>query len=235
MTGRDAVLAEGNRLLALYREVGYTPDGKAAINRVFELRALYRSTLPDVVLSRCPLTGRVVRRPFDDVDLDGWYWDWDGPVRPPARGGPSTWLTMGGAVRLADAVTPAPFRCMPGPDAPYVLPDLLNEPGVRAVIAEIPIGPHTGWAVTYFGRRRPSDVPLENIWGSQRYDQYETFTHTIHDYDFALRPWVDTGKLLWIAPGDKDAVLHVGPAHCPYLDIEGRNRLQWVHRGEVHT
>ncbi|MGV9408939.1 hypothetical protein ACWDOP_03405 [Nocardia sp. NPDC003693] len=232
---RAALLEEGNRLHALYREVGYTPEGKAAIKRVFELHGLYKAALPEVVLSRCPLTGKVVRRPFDSVDLDGWYWDWRNPVRRLAKGGPSTWPTMSGAVRLANTVTSAPFECMPGPDAPYVLPELLNVPDVRAVVAQIPIGRHTGWAMTYFGSHRPTDVPLENIWGSGKYDNFQTFPHTLDDYDFELRPWIDSGKLLWIATGDADATLHEGRTDCPYLDFDAQRRNQWISQGAVRT
>ncbi|WP_327143729.1 hypothetical protein [Nocardia sp. NBC_01327] len=242
MRDRLALLDEGNRLHTLYRKVGYTPEGKDAIYRVFDLQDEYRRQLPEVIVARCPFTDAVVRWPLDTVDLDGWYWDWDQPIRRHVAGLPFSWLTMEGAVRLAEPVTAAPFHAMPGPAAPYVVPRLLEDPEVRAVLSQAPIGRHTGWAITYFGNKRPEDIALENVWGSR--------TNEIHDprglerdssehvpkpseHDFDLRPWLEAGRLLWIAPGDTDAALREGTAECPYLDIEGDHREQLINRGEI--
>ncbi|MBL1075196.1 hypothetical protein JK358_12415 [Nocardia sp. 2] len=243
--GRDrrALLDEGNRLREKYRGDGYTAAGKEALYQLYELQDAYRAQLPEVSVSRCPFTGVEVRWPLDDVDLDGWFWDWDKPARRLVNPVPRTWLAMGGAVRLAEPVTAAPFMCKPGPDAPYVIPQLLEVPEVRAVVAEVPIGRHTGWATTYFATIRPTDIPLENTWGSQKYDVYDTggqwrawseHRRLLREYDFELRPWLESGKLLWIAPGDSGVTLREGVAECPYLDIDGERRRQRIHNGEIN-
>lgn len=239
---RATLLAEGNRLAALYRDGG---SKSADINFMFDaqdLHDVYRAELPEVVVARCPFTGEVVRWALDNVDLDGWFWDYEHPVRRRMNPVPRKWLAMGGAVRLAEPIAVAPFRVEPGPDVPYVVPEILGAEGIRAVVSQIPIGPHTGWAITYFGEHRPRDLPLQNTWGSQKYDVYDDAGHwrawseyyrTTSDYDFELRPWVESGKLLWIAPGDGDAVLREGVAGCPYLDIGGTRLNQAIHKGEV--
>ncbi|WP_433204746.1 hypothetical protein ACQP1G_16575 [Nocardia sp. CA-107356] len=239
---RRKLLEEGNRLNAFYQEVGYTTEGEDAIHRVFDLHDRYSELLPEVTVSRCPFTGELIRWPIDEIDLDGWFWNYDNPTRRLQERVPATWLSMGGAVRLSEPVAPAPFHRMPGPDTPYVVPRLLEFPEVCAVIAELPIGPHTGWAITYFSTRRQLGVPLENLWGSKKYDIYNDggiwnawaeHPQTRRDYDFDLGPWLDSGKLRWIAPGDTAATLREGATNCPYVGIEGTHQMQIIYDAEV--
>ncbi|MBF6072234.1 hypothetical protein [Nocardia farcinica] len=233
---RARLLAEGERLRAL-RDTD--PD---AVFALFDVHKQYEQLLPDVVVARCPFTGTPVSWPIDLVDLDGWYWDYDVPTRRLVDPVPPTWLAMGGAVRLSEPVTPAPFDCMPGPDRPYVVPRLLAREEVRAVVVELPIGAHTGWAITYFGTARPTDAALENLWGTRRYDTYDARGHwrgwaehqqNTADYDFDLAPWLASGKLRWIAPGDPTATLREGTDGCPYTAVDGDGRLQLVRQGRV--
>ncbi|AYF76579.1 hypothetical protein D7D52_25300 [Nocardia yunnanensis] len=239
---RAELLEEGNRLKALYDSIGYTAEGKAAIYRVIELRKQYAKLLPEIPVSRCPFSGSAVSWPLDNIDLDGWFWEWDKPSRRRVSKVQPTWLAMGGAMRLAEPVTSTPFDCMPGPGAPYVVPRLLNLAETRAVIAEVPVGRHTGWAITYFTTHRPDGLALEDLWGSKTYDLYDSqgnwrawsdYPQSHLDYSFDLRPWLESGKLLWIAPNDDSATLREGTADCPYLDLEGDHRLQLAFEGNV--
>ncbi|WP_330183380.1 hypothetical protein OHB26_06855 [Nocardia sp. NBC_01503] len=239
---RAALLEEGTRLSELYRAVGYTEEGKAAIYRVIELRKQYAELMPGMPVSRCPFTREAVSWPMDTVDLDGWFWEWDKPSRRRVSKVPPTWLAMGGAMRLSEPVTPAPFDCMPGPGVPYVVPRLLDLADTRAVIAEVPVGRHTGWAITYFTTRRPDGLALEDLWGGKTYDLYDSqgnwrawseFPQSHIDYSFDLRPWLESGKLSWIAPGDDSAVLREGVADCPYIDLEGDRQMQLIYDGNI--
>ncbi|MFD3507569.1 hypothetical protein [Nocardia sp. NPDC058666] len=239
---RQALLDEGNRLKRLYKDLGYTDEGEKAIYQAIELGKQYRELLPDVLVSRCPFTDEPVRWPMDTVDLDGWYWDSENPIRRVVDPVLPTWLAMGGAVRLVEPLTSAPFFRKPGPDRPYVIPRILERPTVRAVIAQIPIGPHTGWNTTYFSTQRAVGVPLENFWGAEKYDVYDAkghwrawneHTQIASDYDFDLRPWIEAGKLLWIAPDDPTASLHQDTDGCPYLDIDGTHTFQRILHAKV--
>lgn len=240
---RNEILAEGNRLYELYRSVGATPQGNEAFSKSGELRKRYVEWLPEIPVARSPFTGQLTTWPIDTVDLDGWFWNWSNPIRRRKSEVPADWLAMGGAMRLAEPLVPQPFDfCMPGPDVPYVVPRLLDLPDTRAVLAQVAIGHHTGWTITYFTTRRPDRLPLENLWGSQEYDLYDDSGHwrawsnhsqDLAEYSFDLRPWLDSGKLLWIAPGDSDTVLRTGAADCPYLDLPGNRRMQMIKRGVI--
>ncbi len=191
-------------------------------------------------MARCPYTGEVVAWPFDDVDLDGWFWRYDAPARrlPTV---PGNWLAMTGAMRLGSPLTAAPFTCRPGPGAPFVVPSLLIGTDTTAVIAEVPVGPHTGWAVTYFGTRVPGS-PLANLWGTGRYpvpDGTGGWTGWAEapddpaDRDFDLGPWLASGRLRWIAPGDAELTLREGTDGCPYLDLEGSRESPTIEDGQL--
>ena len=237
---RGQLLAEGNRLAAQGRDAAAAGDREAARSartRWWTLRSRYADQLPDVTVARSPDTGALVRWPIDTIDLDGWFWDHDLPARRDPQPPPG-WLTMTGALRLAAPPTPAPFTCAPGADVPAVIPRILTQPGVRAVLAEVPIGPHTGWTVTYFGPRPP--FPLANLWGTDRYPAagpggwgWDTEPPEGHDNDYELGTWLDSGRLLWITPGDPTARLRSGPADCPYLDLPGRRTPAIIRDGAV--
>ena len=165
------MLDEGNRLAALAErlEADGDEEGAWAIReRLNVIRAQYTELLPEVTVARCPHSGDIVNWPIDVVDLDGWFWDYHTPARRLPTSLPKLWLAMTGAMRMNRPIATAPFMCRPGPGAPYVVPRILTAPDVRAVIAEIPVGPHTGWAISYFGPR-PIGVELENVWGTQEY------------------------------------------------------------------
>jgi hypothetical protein len=148
---------------------------------------------------------------------------------------------MTGAVRLAEPVEHTPFTVAPGPGAPFVVPRLLGcAPEVRGVIAQVPVGRHTGWAISYFGRPAPG-TRFVNMWGTDSYPVVQDGRWTgrareesgVERYDFDLEPWVGTGALLWTVPGDDSATLRRGVAGCPYLGLTGPREFAVVERGRV--
>ncbi|WP_316573656.1 hypothetical protein [Nocardia canadensis] len=232
VTERSALLAEGNHFTARYQELGATDDGWAAYQRFSALHARYQELLPDIVVSRCPFTGQLVYWPLDIADVDGWFWMSSNPVRrlDPV---PHTWLLMAGAMRLDGPPAPAPFARRVGPDVPYVYPQVLGHPEIRAVITQLRVGPHTGWPITYHcSVYRPRGIALEPVWGSDHYDvvrapgRYAAWDDNwgSNSKDFDLRPWLDSGKLQWIAPDDATATLRTGSADCPYPDLPGTRK-----------
>ncbi|REE97158.1 hypothetical protein [Thermomonospora umbrina] len=241
---RPALLAEGDRLKAEARRLEDAGDMQASHVARAErsrLRKRYIELLPRVRVARCPRTHRMVEWPIDVVDLNGWFWDHDAPARRAPRDLPPTWLAMTGAMRLDGPVASAPFTARPGPGVPFVVPRLLEQPDVRAVIAQIDVGPHTGWPVTYFGPL-PGDRRLENLWGAGDFPIYDDEGEHLGygenepwpaDYDFDLAPWLESGKLLWAAPGDHSFSLYGDPADCPFVGLEGPRDLAHVENGHV--
>ena len=205
------------------------------------LLAQYRDGLPRVPLTRCPITSDVVHHAIDVDGLDGFWWNYDGAVRPREPDLPPTWFVLTGAVRLAERVRRAPFLCKPGPEVPYVIPRILEHRGVTAVVSSVVIGEHAGYAIAYFAKPTPWQLPRVNTWGAD-YFWYTTtegewaFDETPlveADLDFDLRPWIESGKLRWIAPGDTKLALHKGLPNCPYLDLDGRREILRIEDGRV--
>lgn len=234
MTGeRDRLLATGNRLLAEGRahyEADRVDEAWQRWREVDRLNARYRAMLPEVTVARCPHTGEPVRWPIDTTGLDGWYWSYSKRISRPPERLPATWLAMTGAMRLAEPVEHNPDVVVPGPGAPFVLPRLLELPGVHAVIAEVPVGRHTGWAISYFGAV-PPDVPLVDLWGTDNYpvhpNGWSAYGLRASEFDFDLARWLRTGALRWL---DGDTLRTDA---CPFVDLPGERRIAVLWRGEV--
>ncbi|WP_159850494.1 hypothetical protein [Nocardia sp. CY41] len=239
---RRRILDRGSQLdtvITAARLRGATDAAQAAETERTALANHYRDLLPAVTIARCPSTGATVDYPIDVYDLDGWFWEYDAPIRrPPTL--PATWLAMTGAMRLGEPIPDTEHRRRPGPGVPYVIPRLLNCPDVRAVLTELAIGPHTGWVITYFGPL-PTGVPLENTWGTSSYSVHQNGTwlgwdsheSPLAELDFALRPWLQANRLLWIAPNDHTATLRDSLTDCPYLGLEGPHHRASIVRGNV--
>jgi hypothetical protein len=241
---RGALLEEGNRLRAealALDDAGEYEAARQIWRRDREITRRYRQLLPEVPVARCPHTGTPVSWPIDTAGLDGWFWNLEAPMRRQPAALPPTWRAMTGAVRLAEPVETAPFLCKPGPGVPFLVTRIIQSPGIKAVIAQVPVGRHTGWPISYFGPD-PQGVELVNLWGTDTYPNYNdegtwlgwaNVVPKVEDYDFDLEPWLRSGKLLWIEPGDDTATLREGVDGCPYVGLDGVRRLQYLQNGKV--
>lgn len=209
---------------------------------LMELRDQYLELVPPMLVARCPFTDTEVRHSVDTAGLDGLWWRWEQPVRPAAEPVPPTWLAMTGAMELSESVEDTPFLVRPGPAAPGVLPRMLEHESVRAVVCEVPVGRHRGFAVSYFADGDAAVVPV-NTWGASEH-RFLTrgsgmlsadLPATDDEFDFELGPWIERGKLSWIAPGDETAELRTDLAGCPYLDLDGTREMQHIEGGAVWT
>lgn len=207
---------------------------------IYELVEAYKKGLPQQALSRCPITGRPMRHTFDACDLRGLWWRGENPARPrfELEAG-STFVALTGAVLLAKPVEYTMFVVRPGPGAPFVIPELLKRPSVRATLSCFAVGQHTAFAIAYFSTE---PLPLDakpTIWGTEvpdlnpnyRWDDYLSDDH--RRYDFNIGPWIDQGKLAWTLPGDATLRLRSDSVGCPYLLVDGPRRIQYVSVGEV--
>jgi hypothetical protein len=239
---RRRLMAEGTRLLAearALRDQDRTDEAFDLYDQVDEISQGYRDLLPEVTVARCPDSDEPVRWPIDTTGLDTWFWNYRAAVQHVPESPPRSWLAMTGAMRLVEPVEQPPFVVMPGPDVPFVVPRVLDSPGVRAVIAEVPVGRHTGWAITYFGP--VPEVKLVNLWGSDdllvyRDGEWTGWDRELPDasqYDFDLSGWLRSGKLLWLSPSDESATLRSGTDGCPFVDLPGRRLLTVVANGVV--
>lgn len=200
----------------------------------------YAAGLTPQRVSRCPYTGAVLEWTIDHAGLDGPWWNRDAPLRPCERLLPTV-HSLSGAVRLAAPLESAPFIGAPGPAVPWVAPEILAQPGVRAVLSCLPIGAHTGYLVAYYVEPGCSASGGLADWGigyQLRRDDAGEVHYRLPDpadplRDFELSGWIAAGKLLWIAPGDAGLRLRATRAGCPYLDLPGPREPAQLLQGRV--
>lgn len=199
----------------------------------------YVDAVPIMPLSRDPFTDQVFETSFDPYGIDGLWWAYDHDYRPyvPPTDAFFAWT---GALRLGGPIPDWSLKAMVGPEAPFVLPRILEHPDVRAVVSQVEVGPHTGYPIVYYARPTPDHLERVDDWGHRAYyfsrpDGSPSSAHSTPDdteKDFDLRPWMDTGKLMWIEPGDASLMVKTGRAGSPYLDLPGKHRRRYVQEGE---
>lgn len=221
---------------ALLRRMSQVPLLHAASQACFDYMAL----LPRHRIARCPISGNVLERAIDTVDLDGPWWDFRAPARPPSTHF-ATLVALTGAVRLHH-VPHARFLVVPGPERPFVVPRLLDIEGVQAVISWLPIGAHHGYPIAYFAPPPGPSLAIDrlNDWGACSYrvqgpEQIEEKQDHPYEaeWDYDLGPWIDSGRLLWIAPGDATLQLRSTREDCPYLALGGRRGITSLQDGDA--
>jgi len=218
------------------------PDGMDVERTYFSVQSklldLYLDGLPVVPVSRCPFTGDRLDIPIDCDGLDGPWWDHQGAVRPYWER-PATLVALTGAMRLAPHVESTPWLVCPGPDAPYVIPRLLDDDEVQAVVSTVIIGSHTGYVIAYFSGDPPAHTRPANDWGAPdsrgRGQGAEWGWDTCFDdpatFEFDLAPLVEARRLSWIRPGDDTWSVESAPTTCPYTSLEHSSRWQRVQEG----
>lgn len=210
------------------------------LDEIRDLTQQYLDGLPKVAISRCPFSGDPVIHSLDLFGLDGLWWDYEAPQRP-IESLPDTFHALCGSVDLATPVEKTTFVVKPGPGKPFVIPDLLGDPNVVAVLSSVRIGAHTSYPICYFSSSPDSVGFQPNSWGAslklegRGLPGYGWSSREIlpHEMDFDLEPWISSEKLGWIAPGDPAARIRTSVDDCPYKDIKGTQELQTVYRGKV--
>lgn len=231
-------MAEDRRrkIIEEYFELHGLPD--KAEERL-RLKEEYSGVLTEIPVSRCPLTGEVVSTAIDTFGLEGLWWDYYDPVRPIADL-PETQIAFTGALKLAELVEPTPFLVKPGPEVPFLVPRLIRDSDVTAVISQLTVGRHTGFVIVYFSHRPSRTLARFNEWGTDRYwvfdDQGGWWDYVIEEnesLDFDLARWIEAGRLKWIAPGDQKMQPQSTVAGCPFLSLEGRRSFLHIQEGQV--
>lgn len=230
-TGQDEHQQENN---------ARSPDAERLDMRLLDLRRSYQDCLPFIPLSRCPISGKVLYHSFDPFGIDGIWWDYQSPERPPEHL-PSTVVALTGSMILKEPVENFRFLCLPGPGIPFVLPRLLSQKGVVAVVSTVTCGSHTGYPVVYYMDPIIAGIPRVNTWGMNRWEfingdgvlNWGELTIGTGEMDFNLGPWIEKGRLRWIRHGDATMELHSGNSNCPYIDMKGERRIQRVQYGKI--
>ena len=250
----QVVSSDGGATDALVNEADELRD------KLSQMRDQYRLNVPVLPMSRCPYTNQVVYHSIDHYGLDGLWWNSEAPIRP-VEVLPSSFFMVNGAVSLGK-IENTPFVVKPGPEVPYVVPEILSQPQFKAVISKIKIGDHTAYPIFYFIEDWEKAVEPMNNWGANYwsfldadmqlgYNEYGVYQEEqepdysdepVEDdededieytYDFDLVKWVDDGKLLWIAPDDPTFMIKKGTSGCPYLNLSGSRQFSVLFDGEL--
>ena len=211
------------------------------------LRDEYGAGVPMLPLTRCPYCQTLNYLSFDHYGLDGLWWRSDERWRNGAQQQlcPHFW-TLSGAVKLAEAVATVPFSSEPGPAVPFVVPSALQEHPLQVVISQIQVGAHTAYPIAYFSETKP--LTLANpfpewstewaVW-VQEHNRHEgaraPYLLFKEQADFDLAPWIEQGRVAWIAPGDTAFTLQQQVQTCPYLDLPGGQEFVLIANGIVSS
>lgn len=217
------------------------PDRRRLRRKLDRLLREYARSLPPKPLSRCPVCAEPFQLPIDDLGLEGpWWWDNCHVLFPPPRAC-AHYVVFQGAIDLhgREPAEVNVYSVLAGPGAPFVVERLLSREGMRAVVSTVPIGMgDTGYLITYFSER-PVPEP-------ERHQEWRQPTYFLHDergrqvaensardpWDFELGPWIDRGKLFWVAPGDASLSLR-GDRPSPYEGLPGVRMMQSIESGQV--
>ena len=200
----------------------------------------YEAATPIVSLSRSPVDGAVFETSLDTVGLDGMWWFYEYDYRPYVEPSESM-FAWSGSMQIDGPVDMVQTKAMVGPEVPFVLERMLQHPAITAVVSSVLVGEHVGYPVVYYvDGQPPLDIEWVNDWGHSTYSivradgSPSSGQATEYDFgkDFDLGPWLDNGKLRWIAPGDLDLKVRSGRAGCPFLDLAGERRRQYIEGGQ---
>lgn len=208
--------------------------------KLMDLRDQYQSNLPVLPLSRCPFSSKVLYHSLDHYGIDGLWWNYEAPMRP-VENVPATFHSITGALSLKTPIETAPFLCVPGPAVPYVIPEILKNEQISAVLSSVAIGRHQGYVITYFADNPSVPVPRVNSWGMDHWEVLDSRGTYLWDsnpvlmgmLDFQIDRWIGKGKLHWIEPGDQTVTLRQGATGCPYLSVPGSKEIQKIRNGAL--
>lgn len=214
--GRPFDRASRNAVVALHRKAVAAGDDEERERILAE----YETRLPRIWLSRCPFTDAVVRLAVDAHGFDGPWFDPIRPTRPVADLLPATFLAVTGEVPPGAGSVQVAESWAPG--SPWVVPRLLDRPGVGAVLSMTRVGKTGVWLVTYFSEQGPGESSVIAEWGASVArvptggGAWRLVAATEEpNVDRDLGPWIQSGKLSWIEPFDMAVGLCQGPNGFP--------------------
>jgi hypothetical protein len=226
----------------------YSQEERAALDEaerhmdaVKAAETAYFGALPRTPMSQCPFCGESLVRTFDPYGLDGPWWRSSAtPEEPQAC---RHFCVLRGAVDFdGQAARGGDFEANIGPQAPYVIPRLLELSGVVAVVSRTRMANrYLAYLVAYFAERRPPPQDLTSHWPRTNY-LYATQLGEVRwripndRWDFDLEPWLARGKLRWCTSDSEKFVLSSGPIRdCPFVDLSGERTPVVVHGSQCRT
>lgn len=227
--------------------VGTQEEGAAArrlldaLPEILELEQEYFEQLPRIAMSSCPFCRKPLYRSFDPYGLEGFWWGVDAdPEEPPAC---PHFCVLRGALSFAGRPPRAgDFEVYCGPGVPYVIPRLLEHPGMVAVLHALEMANgYRAYPIAYFAEHPPPPEQLTSEWARPWF----AYTTQLGEpgwrlagdaWDFELAPWLERGNLQWCDPkSGEQAPTRDAARSCPYLDLSGERRPLVVRGARIWT
>jgi hypothetical protein len=220
---------------------GYRAARKALAEMAAAEEAYFRE-LPKLAMACCPHCDKPLFRTFDPFGLDGLWWRSD--AQPDEPQPCPHFCVMLGAVDLRTSQPRPDFDVSPGPGAPFVVPRLLAQAGVVAVVSEIQMTDGAvAYPIAYFAKRRPPIQTLTAPWARTNF--VYTTQLGVHawrsagepapdapapdTWDFDLGPYVSRGDVRWCDPGsDGSALSTAAPEAFPFANLAGVRQAQLI-------
>jgi hypothetical protein len=206
----------------------------------YQVLGEYADRLPRITVSACPFTSLRMKHSFDPWGLDGPWWHCTPEVKIEEPTFPPTFKVILGAINFHGRVPEeAKQSVLPGPEVPFVVPRLLNLPGMIAVVSCLKM--ETGdvaYAIVYFSEADLPHRSLHQFWLRQDYwfevNGKSSWLIANDLWDFNLQPWINSGKLRWIQPNDPKSKILDGRNGelCPFVDLAGDRFPQTISFGK---
>lgn len=242
---RDGILARVRDANSGLRppDSGQSPSGDdyhLLTEQLYTALGEYFDRLPRVPMSACPFCGATLKRAFDPFGFDGPWWHVDllCEIQEPAHC--EHFQVILGAVSLRDREPEeAVEEVQPGPDVPFVVPALLDLPGMVAVIGQLTL--ETGdraYPIAYFSDATVDPADLHQPWCRTSFwfknDEGEALWSISNDlWSFDLEPFLREGRVRWtdLGAGSPRALRATEGHSCPFTGLPGDRRPQKFIRG----
>jgi hypothetical protein len=204
----------------------------------------YFENVEIISLSRCPICNEKLRHSFDKYGIDGFWWSESTRIKEILEPEHCKhFKLMQGAVNLNNLMPNGGiFRSLIGPEVPYVIPAILNNPDTYSVISSIKLEDgHIAYPIVYFSDKEISTGLGSGTWINYSYYLGNFEEEFISDkeedkWDFNLRSWVQNGKLKWIEPNDNEFKISTKPlSQFPYYNIKGTKEIQILQGDNIWT
>src|SRR5262245_37195581 len=251
---KELTQSERDELLAKYAAIrdrlrtGYelsVDQRKALVAEGDKILDEYINGLPKIPIGGCPFNGEMTVKGMDVFGLDGKWWYKNCPDIQ-AIGCPH-YITFLGALNLngnppEGCSTRAIDEIQPGPDAPFVVPRLLNLDGISCTISSRKMvdDKFTAYFMAYYSQKPIGAHQSHQQWlhasiaftGKAGQPNWHSATDV---WDFDLDAWrKKPGKIFWSAPDDPTVALHPGTDSAfPYANLPGKRLPQVIRQGRV--
>lgn len=194
----------------------------------------YYNRLPILQFSVCPYCSAPYHHTYDPFGFDGIGWGEWGMANKVQTNCEHARLIRSAYTFTSDL--DPDLECdgvSVGPAIPYVIGRILRKNTMKAVVSKIEFA--SGdilYPIVYFSTEPPEKRALTADWDDNQYERCEV---PKDKWDFHLRPWVESGHVLWCEPSDDGLALSTQPADaCPFYGLKGHLGKQFVQpKGEV--